>query len=85
MLGDPVVVYRGADGTPVALADRCPHRFAPLTLGKVTGDSIRCPYHGLMFGKDGACLHNPRGNGARPAALSVRSYPVQVQDGVIWV
>ncbi|MCX7676666.1 MAG: Rieske 2Fe-2S domain-containing protein, partial [Alteraurantiacibacter sp.] len=29
----PTVLYRLADGTVAALLDRCPHRFAPLSLG----------------------------------------------------
>lgn len=85
MLDEPVVIYRGADGELIALADQCPHRFAPLSLGKVDGDRIRCPYHGLVFDKTGACVHNPHGKGVRPASLSVRRYPVTTQDGMIWV
>ncbi len=30
--------------------DACPHRFAPLHLGKRTGDTVACPDHGLAFG-----------------------------------
>lgn len=85
ILDEPVVFYRGADGMPVALADMCPHRFAPLSLGKLDGDRIRCPYHGLVFDKDGSCAYNPHGKGLRPASLSVRDYPLCVQDGMIWI
>ena len=35
LLNEPVVLYRKADGTPVALEDRCVHRQAPLSLGEV--------------------------------------------------
>lgn len=84
-LDQPVVIYRAAGGEPVALSDLCPHRFAPLSLGKVDGDTIRCPYHGLVFDKSGACAHNPHGKGARPAALSVRSYPLVVKEGMLWI
>ena len=30
MLDRPVVLFRGQDGQPIALDDRCPHRWAPL-------------------------------------------------------
>ena len=33
ILGEAVVLFRRADGSPAALADRCPHRFAPLSRG----------------------------------------------------
>lgn len=84
-LNEPVVIYRDSDGEAVALADRCAHRFAPLSLGRVDGDTIRCPYHGLVFDNGGTCVHNPHGKGARPSALNVRSYPLTVQNGMIWI
>lgn len=85
ILDEPVVIYRTQDGSPVALADMCPHRFAPLSRGRVDGDTIRCPYHGLVFDKGGACVHNPHGRGVRPSALSLRRYPLVVQDGMMWI
>ncbi|MHA3794502.1 aromatic ring-hydroxylating dioxygenase subunit alpha [Sphingomonas sp. YL-JM2C] len=84
-LDEPVVLFRGEDGKAVALADMCPHRFAPLSLGRIGGDTIRCPYHGLVFDKTGACVHNPHGRGVRPSSLSVRSYPVLERDSVLWI
>lgn len=81
----PVVVYRGEDGSPAALYDACPHRFAPLSLGMVKGDRIACGYHGLEFNRAGRCVHNPHGNGAVPTALAVRSYPVSEKYGMIWI
>jgi len=35
ILDDLIVFYRTAEGTAVALADRCPHRGVPLSMGKV--------------------------------------------------
>lgn len=86
ILGDPVVVYRKADGGLVALEDRCPHRFAPLSLGKVVhGDRLQCLYHGLEFGPDGVCAHNPHPPGNIPGRAKVRTYPVVEQHKAIWV
>lgn len=85
ILEEPIVIFRGVDKSPVALADMCPHRFAPLSLGRVDGDTIRCPYHGLVFDTAGVCVHNPHGRGARPSSLNVRSYPLLEQDGMIWL
>ena len=56
LLDEFVVFYRDETGKPVALADRCPHRFAPLSRGKVSGGIIECPYHGLRFNAAGACV-----------------------------
>jgi len=35
LLDQPLVLYRDAAGAPRALADRCPHRFAPLSMGQL--------------------------------------------------
>lgn len=76
ILGQPIVLYRTSDGSPVALSNTCPHRFAPLHYGKIVEDKIECPYHGLRFDKTGACVFNPDGDGIVPSAARVRSYPL---------
>jgi phenylpropionate dioxygenase-like ring-hydroxylating dioxygenase large terminal subunit len=85
LLGEPVALYRGASGRPIALHDRCPHRFAPLHKGQVFGDDLRCPYHGLRFNPEGACVDNPMRDGKIPKAACVRSYPLAERDGIVWV
>lgn len=85
LLGEPVVLYRGESGAAAALADRCPHRFAPLSMGKVCGDELQCAYHGLRFGASGQCTHNPHGDGSIPKAATVKAYPVHERHGALWV
>src|SRR3954471_1224979 len=70
--GQPVVIYRRNDGSVVALDDRCPHRHAPLHLGRLEGDDVRCMYHGLKFNPEGRCIEVP-GQVATPAALQLRA------------
>jgi vanillate O-demethylase monooxygenase subunit len=83
LLGEPVVLYRKRDGSAVALEDRCPHRFAPLSLGRIEGDDLRCMYHGLRFGCDGACNEMPAR--AEPPRLGVRVFPVVEKWSWLWV
>jgi phenylpropionate dioxygenase-like ring-hydroxylating dioxygenase large terminal subunit len=85
LLGQPVLLVRKRDGTPVALGDRCPHRFAPLHLGTFRDDTIQCGYHGLRFGLDGACVENPTGQGAIPRQARIPSYRVVEKDGLVWI
>ena len=59
ILGEPIVLYRKADGGVAALEDRCCHRMAPLTRGRIEGDDLRCMYHGLKFAPDGRCIEIP--------------------------
>jgi phenylpropionate dioxygenase-like ring-hydroxylating dioxygenase large terminal subunit len=84
MLDIPVIVFRDSHGAPQALVNRCPHRFAPLSRGKVIGDFIQCGYHGLGFDGSGACVNNPYQTVER-RDVSVRSFPVVERDRIIWV
>lgn len=59
LLDKPWVIWRKADGEMVMMADRCPHRFVPLSRGGRDGDKMRCGYHGLAFDGAGNCAHNP--------------------------
>ena len=47
--GQAIVMYRTASGRAVALDDRCPHRYAPLSAGTCAGENIQCPYHGIVL------------------------------------
>ncbi len=85
LLDTAVLIYRKADGMPVAMHDRCPHRFAPLHLGKRIGDEVACLYHALQFDCTGKCTKNPHGNGSIPKAAQVRSYPLLERYGFVWI
>jgi phenylpropionate dioxygenase-like ring-hydroxylating dioxygenase large terminal subunit len=84
-LNEPVVIYRKEDSLPVAMADRCPHRFAPLSLGRVVGDNVECGYHGLTFDGSGTCVRNPTQPGHLPRAAKVKIYPVVERYNMIWI
>jgi phenylpropionate dioxygenase-like ring-hydroxylating dioxygenase large terminal subunit len=83
-LSEPVVLFRKIDGTPVALSDQCPHRFAPLHMGKQIGDVVQCGYHGLEFGADGRCVRNPHGKPAPPGAKA-RPFPLVERYDLLWI
>ncbi len=80
----PIVVFRGADGVTAALHDRCPHRFAPLSRGKLSQGVIECGYHGLCFDSTGQCVKNPYSDRIPPSA-QVRSFPIVEQDNILWI
>lgn len=79
-----IVCYRRTDGTPVALADRCPHRYLPLSRGQRRGDEIQCGYHGLRFNAAGACMNVP-GQETIPRNAVVRCYPLADVSGLTWI
>ncbi len=87
MQNQDFVLYRNPKGQVIALSDRCPHRGAALSLGRVEKDCIRCPYHGWKFGADGTCVEIPANqpNALIPQKARVESYSVQEKYGFIWL
>jgi vanillate O-demethylase monooxygenase subunit len=87
LLDLPLVLFRDAQGAPVALHDQCPHRFAPLSMGRLVqeGGRIECGYHGLRFDTNGRCSFNPHGDGSIPKAAQVRAFPVVERYSALWV
>ena len=83
-LGEPVVLYRKGDGTPVALEDRCCHRQLPLSFGKIEGDDLRCGYHGLKFDATGRCIEIP-GQESIPPQARVGSYVLLEKYHWLWI
>jgi 3-phenylpropionate/trans-cinnamate dioxygenase ferredoxin subunit len=67
------------DGTFYAIDDVCTHDGGPLDQGELEGHQVECPRHGARFDvRSGRAL-------TLPAVMPVRSYPVQVEDGVVKV
>ena len=86
ILGEPIVFFRGESGAIIALEDTCPHRFAPLSLGKIVdGDRVECAYHGLQFDGFGSCVFNPHTDHKIPPAAHVRSYAVVEKYSLVWI
>src|SRR6187551_820668 len=86
LLDTPLVFFRSAHGAVASLADRCPHRFAPLSKGRLCdgGATLQCPYHGLRFDSTGACVHNPHSKSGIPKAARVDSYAAVERHGLLW-
>lgn len=106
LLGEALVLWRepgdgGALGVVHAWADRCPHRGAQLSLGRVVplghGARLECPYHGWQFGGGsdtapgggaavGRCLHVPAApDFTPPAGHCATVFEAQEHCGLVWV
>jgi len=84
ILGEPVVMYRTEAGLPVAMLDMCPHRSLPLSMGELTGDGIRCGYHGLEFEPGGRCVRIPA-QPHIPATWRVKTFPLVEKWRWVWI
>ncbi len=105
LLGRDLVLWKegaaaaAASGSPPAwrcFIDRCPHRMAPLSEGRVDSKTghLQCAYHGWEFGGSGACSKipqaDPDADQSEAAAMRSRracatTLPTQEAQGMIWV
>ena len=86
LLDEPLIFFRDTAGLPVAMDDMCPHRLAPLRLGKLTAEGrVQCGYHGLEFATDGQCVKNPHGSGNITPGCRVKTYPLQEKHTLVWI
>ncbi len=81
-----IALYRGADGSFHALDNVCAHRQIKLSLGKVQGCRLVCAYHGWQYDENGrrADIPHDHSGGGLPKPV-VRSYPVKVRYGLVWL
>jgi nitrite reductase/ring-hydroxylating ferredoxin subunit len=86
LLGEALAVFLTESGKPAVVADRCAHRGASLSMGKVQGDSIQCPYHGWEWGENGTCTRIPSlpDQGQIPPRARIPAFPVREQWGLVW-
>ncbi|HEY5820999.1 MAG TPA: aromatic ring-hydroxylating dioxygenase subunit alpha [Propionibacteriaceae bacterium] len=86
LMDTPLVVFRGADGVPAVVLDRCGHRNYPLSLGRVTDEGLlQCGYHGWSYDAGGHCLRVPGLREIRTQSTwHVPAYATVEQDGFVW-
>lgn len=87
ILGERLALWRGPDGTPRAVHDRCLHRNASLSAGAIVDDEIICPYHGWAYDRVGELVRVPSAgpDGHQALRCRVETFPVRDQDGLTWV
>lgn len=86
LLGQAIVLWRNEDDAVQAFADRCPHRGARLSMGRVENGRLECPYHGWQFASGGRCVKVPAlPEFTPPPTQCVKSFEVQQAYGLVWV
>ncbi|UYP44242.1 Carnitine monooxygenase oxygenase subunit [Candidatus Lokiarchaeum ossiferum] len=86
-LGENLVLWRDTAGEVHCLYDRCCHRGAALSIGKLKENNIQCPFHGLEYDGTGKCTLIPANSSIAkiPKFFKVHAYKVQERHGFIWI
>lgn len=86
LLGEDLVLWRDGNGHAHAWMDQCPHRGARLSLGRVHGGQLECPYHGWRFDGGGRCTHVPSVPDFQPGPRhGARTFDTREAYGMLWV
>ena len=81
-----IALFRGADGSFQAMDNRCAHRQLKLSIGHVEGCRLVCAYHGWEYGGSDRPSGVPYdGHGRSFPRLALRTYPVKVRYGLVWL
>ena len=87
-LNQELALFRNRAGEVGCVVDQCTHRGAALSHGKIKGDCLSCPFHGLEFDRSGRCVFIPaNGKGSTDdlSRYNVRSFPVRESNGIIYL
>lgn len=94
LLNRDLVIWKDPNsGDWVTFDDKCPHRLAPLSEGRIdeTG-CLQCSYHGWSFSGSGSCTRIPQAAAEGPEARANQSaracaikFPTLVSQGLLFV
>ena len=92
LLGKDIVVWKDGAGKWNVFEDKCPHRLAPLSEGRVEDDgTLLCAYHAWRFDGDGKCTDMPQASSkeeedrvrANPRSCAF-TRPCMEAQGLVW-
>ncbi len=91
LLGQDLVIWWDPQkSTWTVFEDRCPHRLARFSEGRITEEGLlECPYHGWTFSGSGQCQHIPQQVQGQAAEISsracVQSLPTAIRQELLFV
>mmetsp|Transcript_8266 Transcript_8266/g.14166 ORF Transcript_8266/g.14166 Transcript_8266/m.14166 type:complete len:537 (-) Transcript_8266:224-1834(-) len=87
LFDEPMVLWVDPDGKINCVRDRCPHRLAPLSEGRLEKGRLECGYHGWQFSGAGECVRIPQLDEGVPIGkrACVSSFQAALRHGLVWV
>ena len=86
VLGESFVAWRDRDENPQILRNKCPHRGALLSAGRVLAGDLQCAWHGLRFNGQGRCTMIPwePDDSKVLKQIAVGAWPAEELGGYVW-
>jgi len=86
-LSDKLVFWRDDQNQVHCIFDKCCHRGASLSTGKIVDNHVECPFHGFQYDASGKVQYIPaNGKNAKvPDRYKVNAYLVKEAYGFIWL
>jgi 5,5'-dehydrodivanillate O-demethylase oxygenase subunit len=84
IMSEDYTLFRSQSGIAQIVAKRCPHRGAPMHLGWVEDDGIRCAYHGWKFECSGRCVEQPAEEPGFARKITIPAYPTREYLGLVF-
>jgi phthalate 4,5-dioxygenase oxygenase subunit len=86
LLGESLVLFRDETGGYGLVGRHCPHRGADLCYGRLEDGGLRCPFHGWLFDRAGACLDMPAESEGSALHTRIRhtAYPCVERNGIVF-
>jgi phthalate 4,5-dioxygenase oxygenase subunit len=87
ILGEDLMAFKDSEGRVGITEELCPHRLAPLYIGRNEESGIRCLYHGWKFDVTGSCVEMPNepADSTFSSKVKLRAYSAHVHGGLVWV
>jgi phenylpropionate dioxygenase-like ring-hydroxylating dioxygenase large terminal subunit len=81
-----LILWRDVNGKLVCMPDKCCHRKAKLSLGKMNNGCLACPYHGFEYNTEGKVCKIPAHDEKEevPSRFHVTPFVVRELEGLIW-
>lgn len=86
-LGENLVLWRSKTGEVVCMPDRCSHRGAILSTGRIKDSCLECPFHGFQFDEAGHCRLIPANGKDKPVprVFDLHTYVIREEHDFIWL
>lgn len=78
------VVWKTETNQYIVQDNVCPHRFAPLSEGRLEKNTLQCRYHGWQFNSQGNCTVIPQSSSSGPYRCSVPTYRTRRTGDILW-